>query len=139
MLIKYKKSVLWRVAKRLSYTEDVRCLKVKRSNPHPESQHRQKQQRHDKCQGNTEPNVSGNKDIAYFALLLQGWKYKRSYAMPSQTTDTAVINFRHVEIVHTLLNTDVNIYCCTVHYGIYILFTHQQMRFLLNLEKFKFT
>jgi len=30
-------------------------------------------------------------------------------------------------------------YCCTVHYGIYILFTHQQMHFLLNLEKFKFT
>jgi len=26
--------------------------------------------------------------------------------------------------------------CCTVHYGIYILFTHQQMHFLLNLEKF---
>jgi len=24
-----------------------------------------------------------------------------------------------------------------VHYGIYILFTHQQMHFLLNLEKFK--
>ena len=30
-------------------------------------------------------------------------------------------------------------YSCTVHYGIYILFTHQQMHFLLNLEKFKFT
>ena len=29
LLIKYIKSVLWRVAKRLSYTEDVRCLKVK--------------------------------------------------------------------------------------------------------------
>ena len=29
MLIKYIKSVLWRVAKRLSYTEDARCLKVK--------------------------------------------------------------------------------------------------------------
>ena len=29
-------------------------------------------------------------------------------------------------------------YCCTVHYGIYILFTHQQIHFLLNLEKFKF-
>jgi len=27
-LIKYIKSVLWRVAKRLSYTEDARCLKV---------------------------------------------------------------------------------------------------------------
>ena len=31
-----------------------------------------------------------------------------------------------------------NFYCCTVNYGIYILFSHQQMRFLLNLEKFKF-
>ena len=30
-------------------------------------------------------------------------------------------------------------YCCAMHYGIYILFTHQQMHFLLNLEKFKFT
>ena len=30
LLIKYIKSVLWRVAKRLSYTEDARCLKVKR-------------------------------------------------------------------------------------------------------------
>jgi hypothetical protein len=30
LLVKYIKSVLWRVAKRLSYTEDARCLKVKR-------------------------------------------------------------------------------------------------------------
>jgi hypothetical protein len=29
LLIKYIKSVLWRVEKRLSYIEDVRCLKVK--------------------------------------------------------------------------------------------------------------
>jgi len=28
-LIKYIKSVLWRVAKRLSYKQDARCLKVK--------------------------------------------------------------------------------------------------------------
>jgi len=28
LLIKYIKCVLWRVAKRLSYTEDARCLKV---------------------------------------------------------------------------------------------------------------
>ena len=28
MLIKYIKSVLWRVAKRLSYKQDFRCLKV---------------------------------------------------------------------------------------------------------------
>ena len=27
MLIKYRKSFLWRVAKRLSYIEDARCLK----------------------------------------------------------------------------------------------------------------
>ena len=32
-----------------------------------------------------------------------------------------------------------NFYRYTVHYGIYILFTHQQMHFLLKLEKFKFT
>ena len=32
LLIKYIKSVLWRVAKRLSYTEEARCLKVKVSN-----------------------------------------------------------------------------------------------------------
>ena len=31
LLIKYIKSVLWRVAKRLSHTEGARCLKVKRS------------------------------------------------------------------------------------------------------------
>ena len=31
MLIKYTKSVLWRVAKRLSYIEEARCLKVKQS------------------------------------------------------------------------------------------------------------
>ena len=30
-LIKYIKSVLWRVAKRLSYIEDAPCLKVKGS------------------------------------------------------------------------------------------------------------
>jgi len=29
LLIKYIKSVLWRVVKRLSYTEEARCLKVK--------------------------------------------------------------------------------------------------------------
>ena len=29
LLIKYIKSVLWRVAKRLSYIEEERCLKVK--------------------------------------------------------------------------------------------------------------
>jgi len=29
LLIKYIKSVLWRVAKRLSYIKDARCLKVK--------------------------------------------------------------------------------------------------------------
>jgi len=29
LLMKYIKSVLWRVAKRLSYIEDARCLKVK--------------------------------------------------------------------------------------------------------------
>ena len=29
LLIKYIKSVLWKVAKRLSYIEDARCLKVK--------------------------------------------------------------------------------------------------------------
>jgi len=28
LLIKYKKSVLWRAAKRLSYIEDAQCLKV---------------------------------------------------------------------------------------------------------------
>jgi len=28
LLIKYIKSVLWRVAKRLSYIQDARCLKV---------------------------------------------------------------------------------------------------------------
>ena len=29
LLIKYIKSFLWRVAKRLSYIQDARCLKVK--------------------------------------------------------------------------------------------------------------
>ena len=33
LLIKYIKSVLWRVAKRLSYTEDARCLKVNLKKP----------------------------------------------------------------------------------------------------------
>ena len=36
-------------------------------------------------------------------------------------------------------NTTINFYRCTVHYGIYILFIHQQFHFLLNLEKFSFT
>jgi len=31
LLIKYIKGVLWRVAKRLSYIEEARCLKVKRT------------------------------------------------------------------------------------------------------------
>jgi len=34
LLIKNIKSVLWRVAKRLSYTEDARCLKVNNFKPH---------------------------------------------------------------------------------------------------------
>jgi len=29
LFIKYIKSILWRVAKRLSYIQDARCLKVK--------------------------------------------------------------------------------------------------------------
>jgi len=29
LLIKYIKNVLWRLAKRLSYIEDARCLKIK--------------------------------------------------------------------------------------------------------------
>ena len=33
LLIKYIKSVLWRVAKRLSYTQDTWCLKVKELRP----------------------------------------------------------------------------------------------------------
>ena len=34
-----------------------------------------------------------------------------------------------------------NFYCCTVHYGIYMFFIHQQLHFflLLNFEMFKFT
>ena len=32
LLIKYIKSVLWRVAKRLSFIEDARCLQVKKTN-----------------------------------------------------------------------------------------------------------
>jgi len=32
-----------------------------------------------------------------------------------------------------------NFYHCTMHYGIYILLIHQQLHFLLNLKKFKFT
>ena len=35
LLITYIKSVLWRVEKRLSYTEDARCLKVKGLTKHP--------------------------------------------------------------------------------------------------------
>ena len=31
LLIKYIKSVLWRAAKPLSYTEDARCLKVNKN------------------------------------------------------------------------------------------------------------
>jgi len=31
LLTKYIKSILWRVAKRLSYIEDARCLKVNKS------------------------------------------------------------------------------------------------------------
>jgi len=31
LLIKYIKSVLWRVAKRLSYIQDAQCLKVNRT------------------------------------------------------------------------------------------------------------
>ena len=34
MLIKYIKSVLWRVAKRQSYIEDARCLKVNSNSTH---------------------------------------------------------------------------------------------------------
>jgi len=40
LLIKYIKSVRWRVAKRLSYIQDARCLKVKSDNPLPLSLHK---------------------------------------------------------------------------------------------------
>ena len=36
MLIKYIKSVLWKVVKRLSYIEDAQCLKVKGRQPYPD-------------------------------------------------------------------------------------------------------
>jgi hypothetical protein len=38
--------------------------------------------------------------------------------------------------LHLLSPTQNRFNCCTLHYGIYILFTHQQMQFLLKLEKF---
>jgi len=38
--------------------------------------------------------------------------------------------------VHEHLYRPEPFYLCTVHYWIYILFTRQQMNFLLNLEKF---
>jgi len=37
LLIKYIKSILWRVVKHLSYIEDARCLKVKQDHSQPES------------------------------------------------------------------------------------------------------
>ena len=39
----------------------------------------------------------------------------------------------HFEFL-TLEEGSDNFYCCAVHYGIYILFTHQQMHFLFNLQ-----
>ena len=44
LLIKYIKSVLWRVEKRLSYIQDARCLKVKM---HGESKIKKKRKKDD--------------------------------------------------------------------------------------------
>jgi len=44
---------------------------------------------------------------------------------------------KHLPIFDTLIGC--NFYRLALHYGTYILFTHQQLHFLLNLEKFNFT
>ena len=46
--------------------------------------------------------------------------------------------WRYMLLVFHMQQTQLDdFYCCTVRYGIYILFTYQQMHFLLNLEKYK--
>jgi len=37
---------------------------------------------------------------------------------------------------YKVTNKADDFYRCTVHYGVYILFIHQQLHFLLNVEKF---
>jgi len=52
------------------------------------------------------------------------------------------MNEKHLSITDICINNFKRTYFfyrCTMHYGICILFTHQQLHFLLNLEKFKFT
>jgi len=73
-----------------------------------------KQQKQDKCQGNIEPNLNGNKDNNKCILRtattgLEVQTQLRDAVSDDACADTSVINFRHVEIVNTLLNTDVNI------------------------------
>jgi len=67
-LIKYIKSVLWRVAKRLSYTEDARCQKVKiKKTGHPAYKDTTIQKQVDEHLGNLR-NKKGTRDLVHGML-----------------------------------------------------------------------
>ena len=68
-----------------------------------------------------------NKDIALY--------YNKYPSEVESMLDGPHKNFRLPEN----LTKNNNFYRCTMHYGIYILVIHQQLHFLLNLEKFNFT
>ena len=84
--------------------------------------------------------------LRFVVVWLKSRDISLSFKLRLLQTFTVTINlsllnmiYRQIgEIIHVIICLSI-FYCCTVHCGIYILFTHQQIHFLLNLEKFKFT
>jgi hypothetical protein len=61
--------------------------------------------------------------VNVFTIYLSFFYLRQSLSMVSQVSQIKPLSFHR----------------CTVHCGFYILFTHQQMNSILNLEKFRFT
>ena len=99
--MKYTKSVLWRLAKRLFYIEDARCLKVKRVKP--------------KCWDKTSPDVPSyttNSTCTALELkldstvrILQLGKYiSYSTILPIQKVQTALSQPKLLSITGKILH-----------------------------------
>jgi hypothetical protein len=84
-----------------------------------------------KSVGKIQVSLTSDKNDGHFT-----WRWIYSFTI-SRWFLTELQMFQ-TKIVQKMKHAFYNIYRCTVRYGIYILFTHQQMHFSLNLEKFKF-
>jgi len=91
LLIKYIKSVLWRVVKRLSYTEDARCLKINTIN---ESTENNKRHLYDKMTIYTAAKERGNRAKGErICVLARCWG--KNFSPYSKGTNTSGTNVRN--------------------------------------------